>query len=224
MREETEAKIQEILEGYIENPQMIVELTNRIKLAVKVESYEERLLTFHKRMKQHIGESFTLPPKQVVDLRLNLVIEEFSETVKAMGSEAYSSYGRKLFQKSQEIHYDVENHRESMIFNPTEVRDGFADTQVVLTGAIVSFGLHNNNLFEEDFHEVMDSNMSKACKDKEEALATQTYYEVEKRENSIIEEQSDGTWLVFRSSDKKLLKSINYTPANFNRNVVQSNQ
>lgn len=216
MTQRTETELHRLLEGLIDNPVNLAIAVDGIKAIVERDSYFGRLLKFHKNMKQHIGEKFELPPQQVIELRLNLMIEEFSETVKGMGSEAYSSYGRKLFHKSQTIHYEVEKAREKMVFNPIEVRDGFADTMVVLVGAMVAFGLHNDNLADEDFQEVMDSNDSKSCKSKKEAIATQEMYRA-KGEDSKIEKQESGEYLVFRIPDKKLLKSINYTPANFNR-------
>lgn len=90
-----------------------------------------------------------------------------------------------------------------------EVADALCDIQYVLSGAILEFGLQDkfNTLFEE----VQRSNMSKACKNEEEAIATQEYYRTKGVESYYKE--VDGLYLVFREGDNKTLKSVNYSPA-----------
>lgn len=100
------------------------------------------------------------------------------------------------------------------------VADALSDLQYVLSGAILEFGLANK--FKSLFDEVQRSNMSKPCKTYEEALATQKYYEQEKNTSSFIEE-SEGEFLVYRQSDKKVLKSINYSEADLESIVFESN-
>ena len=67
--------------------------------------------------------------------------------------------------------------------------------------------------FVELFNEVQRSNMSKACDSVEEAEKTIDYYKKEKNTDSFYEEKN-GKYLIYRSSDRKTLKSINYSPAN----------
>ncbi|NGM63396.1 nucleoside triphosphate pyrophosphohydrolase family protein [Sphingobacterium sp. SGG-5] len=90
-----------------------------------------------------------------------------------------------------------------------EIADALCDIQYVLSGAILEFGLKDkfNTLFEE----VQRSNMSKACKDEAEAIATQEHY-LAKGVQSYYKEV-DGKFLVFREGDNKTLKSVNYSPA-----------
>lgn len=90
-----------------------------------------------------------------------------------------------------------------------EIADALCDIQYVLSGAILEFGLKDkfNTLFEE----VQRSNMSKACKNEEEAIATQAHYKVKGVDSYY--KQVDGKFLVFREGDNKTLKSINYSPA-----------
>ncbi|HIO73644.1 MAG TPA: hypothetical protein EYN38_11125 [Flavobacteriales bacterium] len=90
-----------------------------------------------------------------------------------------------------------------------EVADALCDIQYVLSGAVLEFGLGNK--FAELFNEVQRSNMSKACGSEEEAKATVAHYQ--KNENTeCYFVEIDGRFLVFRSSDDKTLKSINYSP------------
>ena len=94
--------------------------------------------------------------------------------------------------------------------NLTEVADALCDLQYVLAGAILEFGLGEK--FKDLFDEVHRSNMSKACKSVEEAAQTIEHYrstaDTESYHNEI-----DGLFLVYRTSDNKTLKSINYSPA-----------
>lgn len=90
-----------------------------------------------------------------------------------------------------------------------EVADALCDIQYVLSGAILEFGLQDkfNSLFEE----VQRSNMSKACKTEEEAIATQEHYKTKGVQSYY--KKVDGLYLVYREGDHKTLKSVNYSPA-----------
>lgn len=91
-----------------------------------------------------------------------------------------------------------------------EVADALCDIQYVLSGAILEFGLGDK--FKELFDEVQRSNMSKTCKTIEEAQATQKHYLDTKGVDSFVEPKNEE-FLVYRSNDKKVLKSVNYSPA-----------
>ncbi|MBK9253973.1 MAG: nucleoside triphosphate pyrophosphohydrolase family protein [Saprospiraceae bacterium] len=97
--------------------------------------------------------------------------------------------------------------------------DAFSDLQYVLSGAILEFGLGSK--FKNLFDEVQRSNMSKTCKTMDEALSTQEYYKTHKETDSFIEEKN-GEFLVFRATDKKVLKSINYSEANLHAIIHDS--
>ena len=62
------------------------------------------------------------------------------------------------------------------------------------------------------FNEVQRSNMSKACQSLEEAEYTVKFYQDKDGTEAEIKEEN-GVWKVFRISDNKVLKSINYSPA-----------
>jgi len=55
--------------------------------------------------------------------------------------------------------------------------------------------------------------MSKTCKTIEEAEATQRHYHQKDGTESHIVEK-DGLFVVYRNGDGKVLKSVNYSPAN----------
>lgn len=90
-----------------------------------------------------------------------------------------------------------------------EVADALCDIQYVLSGAILEFGMKDK--FNALFEEVQRSNMSKACKNEAEAIATQDHYRA-KGVDSYYKE-IDGKFLVYRQGDDKTLKSVNYSPA-----------
>lgn len=92
-----------------------------------------------------------------------------------------------------------------------EIADALCDLQYVLSGAVLEFGLGEK--FVDLFDEVQRSNMSKACNSIAEAEATVKHYFENDGTIAEIKEKADK-FLVYRVSDNKVLKSINYSPAN----------
>ncbi|MEC5142417.1 nucleoside triphosphate pyrophosphohydrolase family protein [Chitinophaga sp. 212800010-3] len=91
-----------------------------------------------------------------------------------------------------------------------EIADALCDLQYVLAGAILEFGLGEK--FNTLFNEVHRSNMSKACKSLEEAEKTVAHYS--NAENTpCYYTKVDDLYLVYRQSDNKTLKSVNYSAA-----------
>ena len=99
-----------------------------------------------------------------------------------------------------------------------EVADALCDIQYVLSGAVLEFGLGEK--FRALFDEVQRSNMSKSCETEEEAQQTVAFYEKEKNTECYYK-QSDGHFLVYRKSDNKTLKSIQYSPADL-KSIIES--
>ena len=91
-----------------------------------------------------------------------------------------------------------------------EIADALSDLQYVLSGAILEFGLAEK--FKALFDEVQRSNMSKTCRNLAIAEQTRDYYKKEKGFESHIVEKN-GEYLVYRTEDGKVLKSIEYSPA-----------
>jgi predicted HAD superfamily Cof-like phosphohydrolase len=91
-----------------------------------------------------------------------------------------------------------------------EIADALSDIQYVLSGAILEFGLGDK--FNALFEEVQRSNMSKACVSEDEAKATVEFYKKKDGTECYYREEG-GKWLVYRKSDNKTIKSINYSPA-----------
>ncbi len=99
------------------------------------------------------------------------------------------------------------------------VADALCDLQYVLSGAVLEFGLGEK--FVDLFNEVHRSNMSKACSTEAEAQATVAFY-LAKDGTEADYHEDHGKWLVYRKSDHKTLKSVNYSPADLESILQQS--
>jgi predicted HAD superfamily Cof-like phosphohydrolase len=92
--------------------------------------------------------------------------------------------------------------------NIIEVLDALCDiTYVSLGNGAMLHGLKDQIL--PAYAEVQASNMSKACKTEEEANLTVRIREQEQGERCHYEKQGDY-YVVYRSRDRKVMKSINY--------------
>jgi hypothetical protein len=60
------------------------------------------------------------------------------------------------------------------------------------------------------YQEVQASNMSKACKTEEEAIQTVSQRSKEQNEACHFERVAESRYIVYRSRDKKVMKSIKY--------------
>lgn len=99
-----------------------------------------------------------------------------------------------------------------------EVADALSDLQYVLSGAVLEFGLGEK--FKTLFDEVHRSNMSKACATQEEAEETIAFYQ--NKGQDAYSEKSGDKYNVHRKEDNKVLKSINYSPADLKSIIEKS--
>jgi len=98
-----------------------------------------------------------------------------------------------------------------------EVADALADIQYVLSGTALEFGM--GACYKELVDEVHRSNMSKAAKTEQEAQETVEHYRNKDGTEAYYERQPDGTFNIYRRSDKKTLKSVRYSRADI-RSIV----
>jgi len=94
------------------------------------------------------------------------------------------------------------------------VADALCDLQYVLSGAVLEFGLGDR--FKELFDEVQRSNMSKACRTRKEAEETLEHYQ-RVHNTECYYREIGGKYLVYRATDNKTVKSINYSPADLDK-------
>lgn len=90
-----------------------------------------------------------------------------------------------------------------------EVLDALCDiTYVSLGNGTMLHGLKDK--IWPAYQEVQASNMSKACKTEKEAIQTVSERAKEQGEACHFEKIADGRYIVYRTRDKKVMKSINY--------------
>ena len=102
-----------------------------------------------------------------------------------------------------------------------EIADALCDIQYVLSGAVLEFGLGDK--FVDLFNEVQRSNMSKACSSIQDAIETILHYKKKDGTESMYKQVGDK-WVVYRMSDNKVLKSINYSPAELKKMINNESQ
>ena len=96
-----------------------------------------------------------------------------------------------------------------------EVLDALCDITYVATGnGVMLHGLKDK--FMDAYAEVQASNMSKACKTEQEVKQT-AESEAKRIGEETYYEQVGEYWVVYRKSDKKVLKSINYFRPNLKK-------
>ena len=89
-----------------------------------------------------------------------------------------------------------------------EILDALCDiTYVSLANGALLHGLKNKIL--PAYAEVQASNMSKACQTEEDAIATTKSEALRIGEETYYEQVGDK-WVIYRKSDKKVLKSLKY--------------
>ena len=102
-----------------------------------------------------------------------------------------------------------------------EIADALCDLQYVLSGAVLEFGLGDK--FNELFDEVQRSNMSKACSSIQESIETISHYKKKDGTESMYKQVGDK-WVVYRMSDNKVLKSVNYSPVDLKKIIENESQ
>ena len=105
---------------------------------------------------------------------------------------------------------ELEEYREACERGDiVEVLDALCDiTYVSLGNGTMLHGLKSK--IWPAYQEVQGSNMSKACTTEEEAILTVSKRSKEQGEACHFEKLEEGRFVVYRTRDKKVMKSINY--------------
>jgi len=108
---------------------------------------------------------------------------------------------------------ELEEYREACEAGDiVEILDALCDITYVATGnGAMLHGLKDK--IWPAYQEVQASNMSKACRNEEEAKATVIKRSVEQNEKCHYEKVGDY-YIVYRSRDKKVMKNVNYFKPN----------
>jgi predicted HAD superfamily Cof-like phosphohydrolase len=140
------------------------------------------------------------------------MVEEFHKTFNAPVLETPQIPSKERCNLRINLMQEELNEIKDAIENQdfVEISDGLCDLMYVLCGSILEFGLKEK--FNTLFDEVQRSNMSKACTSQQEALATLSHYKQKDGTEGRYEEVN-GKYIVYRSTDNKVLKSVGYSPA-----------
>jgi predicted HAD superfamily Cof-like phosphohydrolase len=184
----------------------------------------ELVKEFQEAFKQPVLSKEDEIPIERRKLRLALLFEELTELADAYGLK--TSFNKILFE-----HLNSETilepgfmnlgvsmdciEADTEILNKKEVLDATCDLQYILSGTILENGQHE--VFDPAFEDVHLSNMSKLCKGTRETEETIANYMGQGIE--VYEEPCGKYMGVFRKSDKKILKSINYKPVELEKYV-----
>jgi len=163
------------------------------KLNIEKTQYQ-KVIDFHKCAchpnNNILQKKYILEKPERVNMRIGLIREELSELEDAV--------------------------REN---NIKEVIDALSDILYVTYGMGIEMGID----LDKSFDIVHNSNMTKFCKSEKEAIDTVNWYkENEKRYDtpSYRKSSDENHWVVYNKSNDKALKSINYTPANFDSMIL----
>ena len=142
---------------------------------------------------------------------------------KQFGVEIHDSIQKNVFEDNPKlVRYRLDlileevNEQKEAIKNKDmkEVIDALSDISYVVYGMGASFGID----MDKSIDIVHRSNMSKMCATEEEALKTVEWYKENDNQydSPTYRESYNGKyWVVYNKSTNKILKNINYTPANF---------
>lgn len=144
---------------------------------------------FHETFGHQISSSPTVPDEATNKFRSEFMEEESKETKKACDEG-----------------------------DLVELADGLGDIQYVLDGWFLNAGLHEKK--DDIMAEIHRSNMTKLCKDEDEVRKTLDFYNTTTAEGVIADYRvaPNGIgFVIFRKSDGKILKSINYEKPNLKK-------
>lgn len=180
----------------------------------------ENVKQFHETFGANVEDRPVIPSKERVKLRLALILEELTELAQASGVDALADFRNMLLDKIKGIELGtIPAHSQNG--NIVECLDALVDLEYVSLGTVLEYGLHN--IFNDAGDEVHDSNMSKLCKTEEEAKRTVVDRLKTRNEVCVYRycENVDG-YIVERKDDNKVIKSIDYRPANLDKFIIGS--
>ena len=138
-------------------------------------------------------------------------VEEFNETFAKPNNYEPTIPEKKEWQFVYDfIQEELEEYREACENGDiVEVLDALCDIAYVSLGnGTMLHGLKSK--IWPAYLEVQGSNMSKACETEEEAIQTVSQRSKEQGEACHFEKVAEGRYIVYRTRDKKVMKSINY--------------
>lgn len=199
----------------------------------------EQVRELHKTFNLPIAPVCMIPDVERCGLRITLIEEEFDEVCKAIESGDRENLAKELADLlyvilGTMVNFGMNAAREDYLpmrsmavpkyidLSVERLCDGLAENSIRDTFAALSdlaefvydFVEYYDFIdqFDEIFDEVHRSNMSKSC-NFNEALETLKFYEIQKDTLCTKVETAKDVFVIKRSSDGKLLKPVNYSPA-----------
>jgi len=162
------------------------------------------------------GKQLSLFPEldgQVVDAYVPFVseVEQFNETFGKPNNYEPTIPDEKEWKFVYDfIQEELEEYRKAcQDGNIVEVLDALCDIAYVSLGnGTMLHGLKSK--IWPAYLEVQASNLSKACSTEEEAILTVSERSKEQGEACHFEKVAEGRYIVYRTRDKKVMKSVNY--------------
>ncbi len=172
---------------------------------IYLEKVKEFMLTFG----QPVLDKPTSLTQDRQRLRIALIFEELKEYAESSGElEYFNLLALNSQQEFQENYWDKDITYVPIV-DQVEQLDALLDLQYVISGAIHEHGF--GEIFDAGFDEVHNSNMSKACSTQDQIDRTFDFYD--KEDTAILFDEKDGKYIVKRLKDHKVLKNIDYKPA-----------
>ena len=201
------------LEGVIDKTERGLEDYRTIYDAIFDESMENssdylgKVKEFMTTFGQPVLGKPTALPEDRQKLRIALIFEELKEYAEASG--LIYSFIEMCDKASADSHNMTQVHPHPTHVDQVEQLDALLDLQYVLSGAVHEHGF--GEIFDEAFEEVHNSNMSKACQSELEAIDTAASYF--NQNVSVKYDPFKTPIVIYREKDNKVLKSIDYKPA-----------
>ena len=145
-------------------------------------------------------------------------VETFNETFNKPNNYVPTIPEKKEWQFVYDfIQEELEEYREACENGDiVEVLDALCDIAYVSLGnGTMLHGLKDK--IWPAYNEVQASNMSKACQTEEEAIQTVSKRSEEQGEACHFEKVADGRYIVYRTRDRKVMKSVNYFRPNLKK-------
>jgi predicted HAD superfamily Cof-like phosphohydrolase len=165
----------------------------------------EQVKEFHELFNIPILSKEETIPVERRRLRLSLLFEELSELADAYGLNKTFATMCANHGKS-----DLFDWTDSFELNRIESLDAKGDIAYILYGTALEDG--DSTILSLAFDDIHQSNMSKACNDLQEALDTIEFYKNKGIESHYV--IKNYKYLIYRTYDNKVLKSINYNEFN----------
>lgn len=197
---------------------LLPHILNEIAINLTIEfnrSSQELVTEFNDAFQVEREETNQVEDFKTSNLRVGLILEETIELSFALGFPPVDLYNLFIAKRNKVYSSSpfIDNGRKL-----TETFDALIDLLYVTYGALDVFNL--SSITEEGMVEVHSSNMSKVCKDVDILKRTVEKYRKDNINLRTIE-LTDGTYIVQDTYTKKVLKSIDYTPANLKQILIK---